>query len=70
MIPIEIVMRDAIPETVNEDNCNNVINLYPTYCTQCVLVINRIGSNDSYFDSFDIGSPPQCFSKKHWSMIR
>ena len=53
IIPIEIVMRDQTPLTINDDDFNIIVNLHPTDGTHWVLVIRR-GGKVYYFDSFGV----------------
>ena len=64
LTPIEIVMRDKTPLTINDplsgfanDNFNIIVNLHPTYDTHWVLVIKREGGLVYYFGSFDVETP-------------
>ena len=43
LTPIEIVMRDETPLTINHDDLNIIVNLHPTDGTHWVLVIRREG---------------------------
>ena len=43
LTPIEIVMRDQIPKTISEHNCNIIVNLHPTDGKHWVLVIRTEG---------------------------
>ena len=52
LTPIEILMRDETPLTINDDDFNIIINLHPTDGTHWVLVIRRRGGKVYYFDSF------------------
>ena len=51
LTPIEIVMRDQIPDNTSEPNVNIIVNLHPTDGTHWVLVIRREGGPVYYFDS-------------------
>ena len=56
LTPIEIVMRDQTPLTINYSNFNNIVNFHPTDGTHWVLVI-REGGKVYYFDSFGVETP-------------
>ena len=65
LTPIEIVMRDKTPDSINEPNFNIIIYLHPTEGTHWVLVIRRedqrSGYTDGptyYIDSFGVETPP------------
>ena len=58
LTPIEIVMRDEIPDNINKPNFNIIVNLRPTDSTHWVLVIRREGGPTYYFDSFGVETPP------------
>ena len=58
IIPIEIVMRDQTPLTINDSNFNIIINSLPTGGTHWVLVKRREGDPVYYFDSFGAETPP------------
>ena len=54
----EIIMRDAKPEMINENNFNIIVNLRPTDGFHRVLFISRRAGRHFYFDSFDVETPP------------
>ena len=56
--PIEIVMRDQAPDSIEEINFNLIVKLHPIDGTHCVLAIRRYGGEAYYFDSFGIEAPP------------
>ena len=58
LTPIEIVMRDQTPDSINDNNSNIIVNLHPTEGTHWVLVIRREGGPVYYFDSFGVETPP------------
>ena len=58
LTPIEIVMRDQTPDSINDNNSNIIKNLYPSDGTHWVLVIRREGGPPYYFDSFGVETPP------------
>ena len=54
LTPIEIVMRDETPLTINNDDFNIIFNLHPTDGPRWVLVIRRSSGKVYYFDSFAV----------------
>ena len=58
LIPIEIIMRDQKPFSINDNDFNIIVNLYPTDGTHWVLVIRREGDKTHYFDYFVVETPP------------
>ena len=65
LTPIEIVMRDEIPDSIRETassigepNLNIIVNLHPSDGTHWVLVIRSEGGPVYYFDSFGVETPP------------
>ena len=64
--PIEIVIRDETPHTINDDDFNIIVNLHPTDGIHWALVIRREGgpmvkhgqSPISSFDSIGVETPP------------
>ena len=63
LTPIEIVMRDQTPDSINDNNSNIILNLHPTDGTHWVLVIRREGGPVYYFDSFGVETPPLFFEE-------
>ena len=64
LIQIEIVMRDDIPLTINDNDINIIVNLHPIDGTHWVLVIRRRGGKVYYFDGFGV-KIPQLFPKDY-----
>ena len=58
LIPIEVVVGDRTPDSVNETNFNIFVKLHPTGCTHWVLIMRREGGAACFFDSFDVETPP------------
>ena len=58
LTPIETVMRDQTPVTINDSNINIIVSLHSTDGTHWVLVIRRRGGKDYYFDSIRVETPP------------
>ena len=58
LTPIEMVMRDLTPNTINDNNFNIIVNLHPTDGTHWVLVIRREDGPVYYFDSFGVETLP------------
>ena len=57
LTPIEIVMREESPNSVNDTNFNIIVNLHPTDCTHWVLFIRGDGGPVYFFDSFGVEVP-------------
>ena len=58
LTPIEIVMRDQTPLTINNNKSNIIVNLHPTDGTHWVIVLRRRGGKVNYFDSVGVETPP------------
>ena len=52
--PIQILIRDQTPDSINDSNFNIIVNLHPTDGTHCVIDIRRDGGETCYFDSFGV----------------
>ena len=58
LTPIEIVLRDQIPDNTSEPNVNIIVILHPTDDTNWVSAIRRDDGPVYYFDSFGVEAPP------------
>ena len=44
LTPIEIEMRDELPETMNKISCNIIVNLHPTDGTHWLVLVFSIST--------------------------
>ena len=56
-IPVEILMRDQIRETIRSTRFNIIVNLHSNDGTHWVLDIRKNGGEAYYFDSFGVETP-------------